>query len=69
MLDRGLEEEITMLNREHWKNTDKLRCPKCRSTRLFKDGFTHDKQRYRCKNKSCGAVTIAPKMPKKVQGG
>lgn len=49
--------------KEVWKNTDKLKCPNCRSVRLFKDGFLHGKQRYKCKK--CGAVTIAPKGGKR----
>ena len=46
---------------DRWRNKAGIRCPKCRSTKLYKDGFVHKKQRYHC-NK-CGSVTIAPKVP------
>jgi len=46
---------------DRWRNPERYRCPapKCGTTRLFKDGFVHGKQRYKCKN--CGCRTIAPK--------
>lgn len=51
-----------------WKNTTGLRCPKCKSTQLYKDGFVHHAQRYCCKK--CEAVTIKPKGgTRRSQGG
>ena len=45
-------------NADAWKNTAGYRCPKCKSIHLFKDGFVHHRQRYKCGK--CEGVTILP---------
>ncbi len=46
-----------------WVNKKKLKCPKCGSVRLAKDGIVKGKQRYLCMK--CGFRTIKPKGTKK----
>ena len=63
-----MTEEIKKTKKRHWintkwRNTDKLKCPYCKSTQLARDGKSKGQQRFLCKK--CGHRTIVPRGGKK----
>ena len=67
-------EEVVIYNSEFTENlvskepiffdTNILCCPYCGNKNVHKNGFKHQKQRYRCRNKNCEVSFVDPKQRK-----